>query len=86
MELIEVKAQEQQQRRGERHQQEGASDDRATLASQKDIDRRQPRKTHRTRLAGRLDTLNKAGSRVMLVRNAMIMPQPAIWPSSERPR
>ena len=34
---------------------------------------------------GGFSTVNRAGSRVMLVKNAMIMPQPAIWPSSERP-
>ena len=35
---------------------------------------------------GGLSNFSSAGSSVMLVRNAMIMPMPAICPSSETPR
>lgn len=36
--------------------------------------------------AGGFSTQSSAGRSVMLVRNAILMPEPAIWPSSARPR
>ena len=36
--------------------------------------------------AGGFSTVSSAGNKVMLVKKAMIIPPPAIWPSSESPR